>query len=243
MSERTPLLGNTPTSNTNENANARLLLACYAITGFLDSSAVSLLGSFASMQTGNTVYLGLGLAGLETTATSPSPRWIKAGISIAGFCTGSFCFAQLHRRHSGQRGSLVSLSFLLQTVCLILAACILQTHAVQHDTKNDTSWQLYVSLALVSFQSAGQAVLSRVLECTSLTSVVLTSIYCDLFMNLPGLNHLQQGRRAGAIISLLLGTVLGGIFVRSGGSFLTVLWVVSMIKVCIAVIILCINRA
>ncbi|PTD09017.1 putative sulfate permease, partial [Fusarium culmorum] len=37
-----------------------MLLACYIITGILDSASISTWGAFVSMQTGNTVYLGLG---------------------------------------------------------------------------------------------------------------------------------------------------------------------------------------
>ena len=39
-----------------------VLILCYLITGLLDSASISVWGSFVSMQTGNTVYIGLGLA-------------------------------------------------------------------------------------------------------------------------------------------------------------------------------------
>src|ERR1700684_2303818 len=73
-----------------------ILLYCYIITGLLDSSAVFIWGSFVSMQTGNTVYLGLGLASQTSRSKhsagdgggggSGGDRWIKSGISIASFC-------------------------------------------------------------------------------------------------------------------------------------------------------------
>ncbi len=65
-----------------------VLLFCYIITGLLDSAAISTWGSFVSMQTGNTVYVGLGLA-----APAESTRWIKSGTSLCCFCLGSFVLA------------------------------------------------------------------------------------------------------------------------------------------------------
>ena len=70
-----------------------ILLYCYIITGLLDSSAVFIWGAFVSMQTGNTVYLGLGLGGSH----NGDDRWIKSGVSIASFCIGSAFFGTFHR--------------------------------------------------------------------------------------------------------------------------------------------------
>ena len=50
-----------------------VLLFTYITTGLLDSAATAAWGSFVSMQTGNTIYVGLGLASPSTT------RWIKSG--------------------------------------------------------------------------------------------------------------------------------------------------------------------
>ncbi|RAL03292.1 YoaK family protein [Aspergillus ibericus CBS 121593] len=211
-----------------------LLVFCYVITGLLDSSAVFIWGSFVSMQTGNTVYLGLGLAGLDDTQ-----RWLKSLISIGSFCMGSFCFALFHRlfRTPRQRSALV-LSFTLQMICVAIAASIV---TVQQTGKNDPlSWKIAVPLALVAFQSSGQAVTSRVLKFSSLTSVVLTSIYCDLFSN-PALlsasvvKDADEWRRAGAVLGLLLGTVLGGVWAKSELGLPGALWTAVLFKGLIAV--------
>lgn len=84
-----------------------LLLFCYIITGLLDSSAVFIWGSFVSMQTGNTVYFGLGLLGAEGDC------WVKSGVSIAGFCVGSLCFAAFHRLFSPRQHWVLCTSFLV----------------------------------------------------------------------------------------------------------------------------------
>lgn len=201
-----------------------VLLLCYVITGLLDSAAVFIWGSFVSMQTGNTVYMGLGISGLDE-----SNRWIKSLISISGFCIGSFCFAAFHRAfHPPPRQRwMLSLSFAVQTVCLAIAATIVSIH---HDkpgnqtTKDESlNWKVALPMALVAFQSSGQAVTSRVLQYRSLISVVLTSIYCDLF-SYPGLSDPDEWRRLGAVVGFLLGTCLGGLWAKSEVGLSGALW-------------------
>ena len=200
-----------------------VLLLCYVITGILDSAAVFIWGSFVSMQTGNTVYLGLGISGLDETN-----RWIKSLISISGFCIGSFCFAAFHRafqRPPRQRWVL-SLSFAVQTVCLAIAATIVTVHHQpgNQPTKDEgISWKVALPMTLVAFQSSGQAVTSRVLQYRSLISVVLTSIYCDLF-SYPGLSNPDEWRRLGAVVGFLLGTCLGGLWAKSEVGLSGALW-------------------
>ncbi|KAL4935526.1 hypothetical protein BDV06DRAFT_206789 [Aspergillus oleicola] len=98
-------------------------------------------------------------------------------------------------------------------------------------SKNDLGWPVLLPLSLVAFQSSGQAVSSRVLERKSLTSVVLTSVYCDLFsLPIPAGGSVKGGigdlKRLGAIICLLLGVVLGGVWARSDVGPVGALWTV-----------------
>jgi hypothetical protein len=89
----------------------------------------------------------------------------------------------------------------------------------------------------VAFQSSGQAVTSRVLQYGGLTSVVLTSNYCDLFSD-PGLFALvnvERNRRTAAPILLLLGAVCGGLWARSDIGMKGVLWTAVVTKGAIVV--------
>jgi hypothetical protein len=52
---------------------------------------------------------------------------------------------------------------------------------IRHDDAEAVGWDVLVPIALVAFQSCGQAVVSRALRFNALTSVVLTSVYHDLF--------------------------------------------------------------
>ncbi|RAL12009.1 YoaK family protein [Aspergillus homomorphus CBS 101889] len=215
-----------------------ILLICYIITGLLDSSAVFIWGSFVSMQTGNTVYAGLGLlAGVDQAS---GDRSLKALISITSFCGGSFFFACLHRHLFGGprvRGAL-ALSFALQTLCIAVAAVI--TGVYRPPRGAGLGWTTAVPLALVAFQGSGQAVASRVLQFSALTSVVLTSIYCDLF-SAPVLGassvagNPDEWRRLGAVLALVVGVVMGGFWAKSEVGLQGALWTAVGLKAGITV--------
>ncbi|EXJ83969.1 hypothetical protein A1O3_04636 [Capronia epimyces CBS 606.96] len=206
-----------------------LLLLSYVITGLLDSSAVFIWGSFVSMQTGNTVYLGLGL--VEPTKGT---RWIRSLTSIAFFCFGSFCFSHFHRHFSPKRRWVLLVSFAAQLLLVLAAAVIVM---LDSESDSDLRWEVLVPVALVAFQSSGQAVTSRALGYNSLTSVVLTSIYCDLFSDpllLAGITqNSERNRRAAAPILLLTGAVLGGTWAHSSVGLAGALWTAAGLKMTI----------
>ncbi|OJJ57609.1 hypothetical protein ASPSYDRAFT_46766 [Aspergillus sydowii CBS 593.65] len=229
-----------------------ILLFCFTITGLLDSSTVFIWGSFASMQTGNTVYLGLGAMGADPSSTS---RWYKAATSIGSFCLGSACFSAAHRWASsssssggGSPGRLprrweLCVSFAVQMGCVAAAAVMVTLYgstgsssssSVMEKEENGIGWRVFLPLALVAFQSSGQAVSSRVLNRKALTSVVLTSIYCDLF-SVPvvagtGKRRADEWRRAGAILCLMLGVAMGGMWAKSSVGVMGALWMVVAAK-------------
>ncbi|KDN64794.1 hypothetical protein CSUB01_08679 [Colletotrichum sublineola] len=203
-----------------------VLLACYTITGLLDSSSISIWGSFVSMQTGNTVYIGLGLA-----APTESTRWIKSATSLASFCLGSFFFSRFHRLFSPKRRWVLCASFAAQALFCVAAAAIL-TVGPRAPDKDEISWTVLVPIALIAFQSCGQAVTSRALRYNALTSVVLTSVYCDLFSDaeLFAAVNVERNRRAAAPVLLLTGAVFGGLFAHSSFGIAGALWAAAFLK-------------
>lgn len=233
-----------------------ILLFCYVITGLLDSSAVYTWGAFVSMQTGNTVYLGLGLASQTSYSSSRNnidniksnvyagggsnnpDRWVKSGISIASFCLGSLCFAALHRTSAPTKRWVLMTSFVIQMLCIVSAATIVTLERNSSAPSSEPlSWRVLVPLAMVAFQSSGQAVVSRVVKLGGLSSVVLTSVYCDLFSH-PGLlngtalrSDVEERRRLGAVVCLLIGALLGGLWVRSEVGLMGALWTAVGLKV------------
>ncbi|KAF2734917.1 hypothetical protein EJ04DRAFT_436151 [Polyplosphaeria fusca] len=240
IDEETPLLGMSgklsgnarPWHRLRKHANAPIskdwadavLLFCYIITGLLDSSAVFIWGSFVSMQTGNTIYLGLGIA-----APKDGVRWIKAIVSISFFCLGSFFFSRFHRLFPPRRRWVFVVSYTLQLILIALSAAFVTFASKSSD---ELHWTILVPLALVAFQSSGQAVTSRVLQYTGLTSVVLTSVYCDLFSDssLLALSNVERNRRTAAPILLFLGAVWGGLWAHSSVGLEGALWTAVVLK-------------
>ncbi|KAG7132001.1 hypothetical protein HYQ45_009524 [Verticillium longisporum] len=238
QNEQQPLLGGLPAKKSSLKKRLAgdvqrdwadlVLLACYIITGLLDSASISTWGAFVSMQTGNTVYLGLG-------PTAQSNRWKKSGISILSFCAGSFLFSRLHRHFSPspKRRWILCLSFAIQTLFIVAAASIV-TWGPKDAGPDDVPWYVIVPIALVAFQSCGQAVASRALKYNALTSVVLTSIYCDLFSDAQLLENLftnaERNRRVAAPSLLLGGALLGGLIAKSALGTAGALWIAAGLK-------------
>ena len=181
---------------------------------------------------GNTVYIGLGLS-----APSESNRWIKSSVSLASFCIGSFCFSRFHRFFTPSRRWVLCASFIAQTVLILLAAGILTWGPHSANPKEEITWNILVPIALVAFQSCGQAVTSRALKYNALTSVVLTSIYCDLFSDaeLFVLHNVERNRRMSAPILLLFGAVSGGLLAHSTIGTAGVLWIAAGLKFLVVV--------
>lgn len=210
-----------------------ILLICFFITGLLDTVAVSIWGAFVSMQTGNSIYLGLGIG-----SASSSTRPIKSVISIASFCFGSYCFSRFHRQFGPKKRWVLVVSFTVQLV-MVLAAAITMTVLGPRTKSDDLTPHIFVPLALIAFQSSGQAVTSRVLKFNSLTSVVLTSIYCDLFHDaelLVGITHnAERNRRIAAPLFLLVGAIIAGLWTKTGFGITGALWTAAGVKLGIVV--------
>lgn len=170
------------------------------------------------------MYIGLGLS-----APTQSKRWIKSGCSLIAFCIGSFFFSRFHRYFSPSRRWVLCMSFLAQMALIIAAAAIVTW--VPKST-NELHWSVLVPIALVAFQSCGQAVTSRALKFNALTSVVLTSIYCDLFSDaeLFTFTNVERNRRVAAPVLLLVGAVIGGALARSEVGAAGVLWIAAGLK-------------
>lgn len=184
---------------------------------------------------GNTVYVGLGLASFATT-TTPGPRLYKSALSIASFCLGSFFFARFHRLFSPRRRWVLCASFALQAALTASAALIVGARPPNPDTES-LAWNVLVPIMLMAFQSCGQAVASRALKHNALISVVLTSVYCDLFSDseLFRLENMTRNRRVASALLLLLGAVGGGLFAQSSVGIVGALWVAAGMKFCMVI--------
>jgi hypothetical protein len=183
------------------------------------------------------VYVGLGVSGQPL---SQPYRWAKSGTAILAFCAGNYFFSRMARLMGPLRRSTMIISFLFQALLCFGAMITVVTGLVPNDAGNRLPKDCIVlfPLALLSFQSAGQIVASRMLGFNEIPTVVLTSTYTDLFMDpklltAPLTQNSKRNRRAISAIALLLGATLGG-FLTENGSIVDPLWITGVLKILLA---------
>ncbi|PYH88236.1 DUF1275 domain protein [Aspergillus ellipticus CBS 707.79] len=216
-----------------------MLLACCFCSGLLDSTMYNAYNTFVSMQTGNTIFLGLGASGQDTRPYD----WARSLTAIACYAIGSFLFSRVNVFLGPKRRGTLITSFLLQVILVIIAAALVQSNVIvstladAHATPYITHWPQEATIVLLSMQSAGQTVASRVLGYNEVPTVVITSLLCDLMMDpkLFLLRNEKRDRRVIAFILTLLGAIAGGGISKATGNIWASLWIIAGIKFVIAV--------
>lgn len=114
----------------------------------------------------------------------------------------------------------------------VMAATIVTCSQTLPIDDDPIAWHILLPISLVAFQSAGQAVTSRVLKYNALTTVALTGIYRDLFSDTDIFTwrHPERDRRIGAPVCLIIGAFLGGRFAHSSLGVAGALWAASALK-------------
>lgn len=125
---------------------------------------------------------------------------------------------------------------------MIIAAALMVTVGPTTGTSGPVTHWIAVPIACIAFQSAGQAITSRVLSYSTLTGIVLTSIYLDLFgdaklFSAPS-GNVERNRRAAAPVLLLIGAVFGGLWAHSSFGLAGALWTAVVLK-CFVVVAWC----
>ncbi|KAJ4175215.1 hypothetical protein NW754_005635 [Fusarium falciforme] len=190
-----------------------LLLVCFFVAGLVDSAAFNLYGCFVSMQTGNTIFVGLG------------KRWVLvASFLIQSVLTGLVALLATTgavRNSPNDRTTTHKDGWIIERV------------------RNDFPYSDYAPIILLAFQSAGQIVASRVLKYNSMPTVVLTSLYCDMMSDAklftaPITDNADRNRRATGALLLFAGAVSGGFLSKSWVGFAGALWIAAFLKLCIS---------
>jgi len=234
-----------------------VLLSCCFAAGLLDAGVFNVWSCFVGMQTGkcarrettdssnmntgNTIYAGLGVAGLP--ADQPY-RWIKSLTSIACYIFGCAFFSRVQRWMQPLRRGTLAASFTLQALCCLVSAALTQTGVVPLDAGEAGiargDYIVLLPLGMLAFQAGGQTVISRVLGYNEIPSVVLTSTYCDLAMDeklitAPPSENVKRNRRVASVIMFFAAAVAGG-FLTKDGDLTKSLWIAGSIKAVIAVV-------
>jgi hypothetical protein len=217
-----------------------ILLACFFTTGMVDSIAFNTWSCFVGMQTGNTIFAGLGVSDLPGNV--PRHTWTKSLIAILSFCLGAFCFSRYHRYLGPLKRWVIMSSFLIQTSLMIVTASLISGDVVgkteettTDDGRGNFPWHELCPIALLAFQSAGQIVASRMLKYNALPTVVLTSLFCDL-MSDPDLftagllQDPDRNRRALGAVFLFAGAVVSGALINTSVGYSGALWIATGVK-------------
>ncbi|KAJ5678548.1 uncharacterized protein N7477_004181 [Penicillium maclennaniae] len=214
-----------------------LLFTCCLTSGLIDSTIYNAYNTFVSMQTGNTIFVGLG-------ASNQNPRpygWARSLTSIGCFTVGCFLFAWLNRAVGAQRRGSLMLSFLIQASIILITASLIQTGVVSSkldsQSQGTTHWSQEVPIVLLSLQSAGQIVASRALGFNEIPTVVITSLLCDLMSDpkLFLLRNEKRDRRVVAFILTLIGAIVGGWVTKATGEIAPTLWLSAGIKLAVVI--------
>lgn len=218
---------------------------CSLASGLCDSVAFNASSVFVSMQTGNTVFLALGTAGLPANVPL---LWLRALCSIAAFMAGVFCFGQTRHVRPRARRTLAA-SFAVQAAFIFAAAALAQggvapafglLSAAEELSRADAlDTPLLGPIVLLAFQFGGQIVTSRILGFNEVPTNVLTSVYCDLFNDprllAPWSENPKRNRRASAVVLMLAGAIAGGWLAKSSAGMGAALWIAGALKFGIAV--------
>jgi hypothetical protein len=136
-------------------------------------------------------------------------------------------------------------SLLIQAALCLGAGALVVTDVVPRGAGNllPRNCIVLAPLAMLAFQSAGQITMSRVLAYNELPTVVLTSTYCDLFIDpylltSPINENPKRNRRALSVVALLAGATIGGFLTRDG-DISNALWTTATVKIILAGIWLC----
>ncbi|KAJ5637445.1 hypothetical protein N7490_007324 [Penicillium lividum] len=192
-----------------------ILIICGFVGGLVDGISFNAWGSFSSMQTGNTVFLALGVSG---EPEYPAFLWAKSLIALSVFLSGNVFFIHLGRALKPLRRSTLILSFGIQTAALIIAASVVQVGIVSpkpEDPRAPIQGKQIIPISLLAFQAAGQIVASRLLAFDEIPTVVLTTLLCDLLIDTnlwtrPWSANPKRNRRFAAFLALFFGAMTAG---------------------------------
>ncbi|KAI4120472.1 MAG: hypothetical protein LQ338_006995 [Usnochroma carphineum] len=240
---KSPPAEKTPGNSSSKESHIRALpkqddriLSPMDINGLVDSTIYNAFGTFVSMQTGNTIFLGLG--GATPQDTSKPYGWAKSLVSIACFCLGCLMFSHITRFFGKLRRITIVGSFLSQTLIIFVATALVQGGRVNGNLEtiiDDIDWWAVLPIALLSFQSAGQIVGSRAVNLSEIPTVVLTSMLHDIFTDqkLVAKDNVKRNRRVLAFFAILIGAICGG-FIGEGTDQMQIpLWIAGGLKLAI----------
>lgn len=178
-----------------------LLLLSFA-TGIQDAAAWPDYMCFASNQTGNTLFLAIGVAGLTNDAYS----FPNIAVSLSLFIAGGLVMGQFGNYIGVRRRLWLLISNLIQTTLVYCALIIQYSWPIQRD--GPAAMAVIASLA---FSSGAQVAMGRSLKITEITTAMATAAFIDLVIDpsLAKIRNRLRNRRVLFLIMLTAGCFVG----------------------------------
>ena len=163
-------------------------------------------------------------------AGSDSLKWARCGLSILSLQFGSLITGRLYTAAGPTRRLTLFLSFLVQTLCIIIAAILVHTNAVPESAIGNEL--VLIAIPFLAAQSGAQIATAKSLGFNEIPTTVLTSVYNDLASDsqLLAWDNPKRNRRIGAVTMILLGGISAGWLSRTEGRLTIVLWLGAAIK-------------
>lgn len=187
-----------------------LLILTFSI-GIQDAIAFPDFKCFASNQTGNTVVLAIGAAGLGGDQFDLR----NIGISLSTFVAGATMTGQFANIIGPTRRGWLLASHLLQTLMVFAAAAI-------QSISNGQGIGPYAmgSIALLAFSSGAQVASMRPMRIQEITTAMATAAWVDFVIDPKFLaaNNRPRNRRGLFLLILIAGSFVGAFMYREVGS-------------------------
>jgi uncharacterized membrane protein YoaK (UPF0700 family) len=209
------------------------LLALGFATGLEDATTFPDFFCYTSNQTGNTISLSIGAAGLH-----PGANFYLAniGFSLSLFIVGCWAMGQTGNYVGSTRRLWVLVSSLIQTAMVFAAGWVLNsvpnlTAQLLEYPSQPFTWS---ALALLAFSAGGQVAMARGVRVQEISTANASSAYVDLFVdpNLYAKHNRSRNRRVAFLIVLASGCIVGGFMHQNMTSAMT-LFVSGIVKLII----------
>ena len=197
---------------------AELLILAFA-TGMQDATTFPDYHCFASNQTGNTVLLAVGAAGIAGSLFSLH----NIGVSLSMFVAGALLLGQIGNFVGGRRRVWLLVSNAIQTA-LVFAAAGLQYRG--GDVVEPEGGTALAVIALLAFSSGAQVAMARSVKVPEITTAMATAAWVDLLVDerLFASGNRGRNRRALFLLSMLAGSFAGAFsYQRLGSAFALVI--------------------
>ncbi|KAJ6157362.1 DUF1275 domain protein [Penicillium chermesinum] len=187
-----------------------LLVLTFA-TGIQDAAAWPDYACFASNQTGNTLFLFIGAAGL----TKHSYSIPNIASSLLMFVLGALVLGQMGNWIGVRKRLWLLISNVVQTVLIYLALAVQNMGPVKRDGRS-----AIVVVGLMAFSSGGQVAMARSLKITEITTAAATAAIIDVCVDpqLAKLRNRLRNRRVLFLIMLAAGCCVGVFVQKKVGS-------------------------